>query len=102
MDLTDENPRVRKAMSDLGMATSAKAALDLLGEEIAAHNKHVDQKIFKSIEQSGKIDPDAAIQAWYDKYSNFIFLRGLQAKLTKGQSAGRVLAPFMEETDGQA
>lgn len=102
MDLTD--PRMKRAVTALSTATAAKAALDILQEDLFGRNRAVDLKVFNEFEHGRHISADAAMQYWYEKYAVWKLLRELEQKLKAGQSAGRILEPHLsavEETHAE-
>lgn len=97
MDLTD--PRMKRAVTALSTATAAKAALDVLSDDLFGRSKVIDMKVFNELEHGRQITPDAALQYWYEKYAVWKLLKDLEQKLKSGQSAGRVLEPHLQSVE---
>lgn len=97
MDLTD--PRMKRAVTALSMATAAKAALDVLSDDLFGRSKTIDLKVFNEFEHNRLITPEAAMQCWYEKYAVWKLLKDLEQKLRAGQSAGRILEPHLKPVE---
>lgn len=92
-----ESPTIQRAFTALSGANAAKAALDLLGEELLGRQRALDLSVFTRLESGQVVTADEALQIIHQKYAVWKIVRSLEQKLRAGQGAARVLGPMMDE-----
>jgi hypothetical protein len=90
-----EDPRTQAAFGRLSQGHAAKAALDLLADDLLGQQRTLDLAIFTKLESGVVLTAEEALQQWHRKYAVYHLVKMLGQKLAAGASAGRVLEPMM-------
>lgn len=67
-------------------------ALSIIEDEINKRERAVDSRIFAMLGKGEPLDPQTAVQAWYEKKAIRDLKAGLRRRQTAGQSSGRAVA----------
>lgn len=95
-----EPPIVRRALTALSKAEAAKAAMELLEDDLFGKQRALDLAIFTKIERGETVSAEECYQLVFQKYAVWSVLRSLTQKLKAGQGASQIIAPMMEESNG--
>lgn len=95
-----ESPIVSRAFTTLSKAQAAKAAMELLEDDLFGKQRALDLAIFTKIERGIPVTPEEAYQVIFQKYAIWNVLKSLTQKLKAGSGAAEILRPVMEEDNG--
>lgn len=99
--MTLETPTVLHAIESLTKAKSAAAAVTYLGDDLLLKQRRIDLKVFVKLQNGDSLDPQLALQFWMQKWAVWQLQQELMQQLKMGEAAGRVLAPMMNQQEGE-
>ena len=85
------------AFGRLGDGASARAALDLVGEELEARQRDLDLQIYRLFEAKEAPGAELLLSVFAQKHAAWKMLQSLQRRVEASKSAARTLQPMMEK-----
>lgn len=85
---------IDEAVGRVHLGHLSAGALEAIDHALDAETEAVDARMFRLI-GSGTLDPQAALQAWFQKYAVFQLRRKLEQNVRAGQSSAARIKPMM-------
>ena len=90
------NAKFEIAFGRVGEGASARAALDLLEDEMLSRQHTLDLEIFRALDKRETPTYERFLTIFAQKHACWKLLQQLQAKVESSKSAARTLQPLME------
>lgn len=94
--MTDPVGKLQVAFGRVSEGAAARAALDLMGDELDARQHQLDLVIFRMLEAGEAPDSAQLLSTFAQKHAAWRLKIGLDQRVNASKSAARVLSPLME------